>query len=105
MRDAVADDELMTGATEDRARIRSRQNSLMLTWAGDIIDFEARVLTSTGDLRAMEWRQKRSNGLIYSVGRDVTDIKTQDIALKTQARHLSEAQAIGHIGHWQWTVS
>lgn len=90
---------------DDRARIRSCQNSLLHeSGHGDMIDFEARVVTSDGDLRAMEWRQKRSNGFIYSVGRDITDIKTQDIALKTQARHLSEAQAIGHIGHWHWTV-
>jgi two-component system cell cycle sensor histidine kinase PleC len=91
---------------DDRGRVRSCQNSLIHhdDSLGGVIDFEARIVSREGKTRWVEWRQKREDGLVYSVGRDVTSMKDHEAALQEQAQHLSEAQAIGHMGHWQWTV-
>ncbi len=71
---------------------------------GQIIDFEARMQAGDGSVKWMQWRQKSVQGRVYSVGRDLTSVKAHEAALQTQARHLSEAQAIAHMGHWHWTV-
>lgn len=92
--------------SDDRAQVRDCLNNIILGESADdqIIDFDARVKTKDGETLWMEWRQKRSNGIIYTVGRDVTAVKVHEEALKSKEQMLSEAQAIGHMGHWQWTV-
>lgn len=91
---------------DDRPHVRTSLYSMMHDESdeGQIIDFESRMVASNGDIKWMEWRQKRSQGIIYSVGRDVTAIKRQQSALARQAMQLSEAQALGHMGHWYWKV-
>jgi two-component system cell cycle sensor histidine kinase PleC len=91
---------------DDRARIRATMHSLMHQDGlyGRMIDSEARIIAYNGTVHWMEWRQKRERGFIYSVGRDITHIKAHESAMEAQAKLLSEAQAIGHIGHWHWTV-
>jgi two-component system cell cycle sensor histidine kinase PleC len=91
---------------EDRVHIRASLQSVMRDDAHDgrIIDFETRVTAKDGGTRWIEWRQKRSNDAIYSVGRDVTAMKSHEAALRKQEQQLSEAQAIGHMGHWYWKV-
>jgi two-component system cell cycle sensor histidine kinase PleC len=91
---------------DDRPQVRSSLNSLIHgeTDEGNIIDFECRILTKSGAILWTEWRQKSSNGLVYSVGRDVTAIKKHEAALVRQERQLSEAQALGRMGHWYWKV-
>ena len=91
---------------DDRAQVRNCLKSMMHDESAEdqIIDFEARVKALDGSTFWMEWRQKRSNGIIYTVGRDVTSVKTHEEDLKRKEQMLGEAQAIGHMGHWQWTV-
>ena len=91
---------------DDRAQVRNCLKSMMHDESAEdqIIDFEARVKALDGATFWMEWRQKRSNGIIYTVGRDVTSVKTHEEDLKRKEQMLGEAQAIGHMGHWQWTV-
>jgi len=91
---------------EDRAAVRRTINSLMQDDAAEglIVDFEAHVLAKDGSIHWIEWRQKRSGDMIYSVGHDVTAIKEHEEALHAQEQMLSEAQAIGHIGHWRWPI-
>lgn len=91
---------------EDRAAVRRTIHSLMQDDTGDglIVDFEARVEARDGCLHWIEWRQKRSGGMIYSVGHDVTAMKEHEAALRQQEQMLSEAQAIGHMGHWRWPI-
>jgi two-component system cell cycle sensor histidine kinase PleC len=91
---------------EDRPHVRNCLYSMMHDESSDgqIIDFEARVRTASGPVRWMEWRMKRGGNTIYSVGRDVTATKEHEAALRKQEQQLSEAQAIGRMGHWQWTV-
>ncbi len=69
-----------------------------------IIDFESRIVTSTGQSRWVDWRQKYVNGKIYSVGNDITDIKQQQQNLNHRQKQLSEAEAIGRMGHWRWII-
>lgn len=92
--------------TEDRAAVRRTIHSLMQDDTGDghIVDFEARVEAKDGSLHWIEWRQKRSGQMIYSVGHDVTAIKEHESALRQQEQMLSEAQEIGHMGHWRWPI-
>lgn len=91
---------------DDRPHVRTSLYSMMHDEAGNgqIIDFESRMVARDGGIKWMEWRQKRVQGIIYSVGRDVTAIKQQQTALARQAMQLSEAQALGHMGHWYWKV-
>lgn len=92
--------------TDDRASVRRTIQSLMQDDAreGLIVDFEARITAQDGCTHWVEWRQKRSGDLIYSVGHDVTAIKEHEEALKQQEQMLSEAQALGHMGHWRWPI-
>ncbi len=91
---------------EDRPHVRNCLRGLIRDEGGDgqIIDFEARMVAKNGAVHCMEWRQKRVGRTVYTVGRDVTAVKEHESALRTQARMLGEAQAIGHMGHWRWAV-
>ncbi|MCB9987896.1 MAG: PAS domain-containing protein [Rhodospirillales bacterium] len=91
---------------DDRPHVRSALHGMMHEDNGQekIIDFESRIVTKNNTTRWIEWRQKRSENKVYSVGRDLTEIKEQEVALKRQQQQLSEAQAIGRMGHWYWKV-
>jgi len=71
---------------------------------GNIIDIEASITDSNGDLRIIEWRLKYSDGEIYATGRNVTDIKEKQKNLQRREKQLSEAEAIGRMGHWHWLI-
>ncbi len=91
----------------DRAAVRPIVRSLMRSdeaAEGQVVDFEARIMAKDGADHIMAWSQKRSNGLLYFVGRDLTEIKKNEQVLLRHQRQLSEAQAIGHIGHWYWKI-
>lgn len=68
------------------------------------IDLEARTYTRKGEERWVEWRKKCEGGKIYAAGRDITDIKKQEQNLNRRQRQLSEAEAIGRMGHWHWLI-
>lgn len=67
-------------------------------------DFEARILTKDGETRTIEWRKQLRGDLLYCSGRDITDIKTQERALTHREKQLSQAESIGSMGHWNWTI-
>lgn len=90
---------------DDRAAIRTTLQSLVREnrdRIAEAINFESRITTKTGITRWVEWRQKLTNGLIFSSGRDITDIKTKHDDLLERQKQLSEAEAIGRMGHWRW---
>ncbi|MDB5491359.1 MAG: putative signal transduction histidine kinase [Micavibrio sp.] len=91
---------------DDKPQARNTLSSLMYDDAeqNSIIDCECRVMAKDGSIRWMEWRHKRAGDIIYSVGRDVTAFKTGEDAMRQQELMLREAQAIGHMGHWRWSV-
>lgn len=68
------------------------------------MDFTARILTKNGDICKMEWRQQLSEGLLYCSGLDITDTKAQEKELNRREKQLSEAESIGRMGHWNWTI-
>lgn len=70
----------------------------------NIIHFEAQIQTQDQRTRWIEWRQKFENGKLYSSGRDITDIKVHTENLQRRQRQLSEAEAIGRMGHWHWLI-
>lgn len=67
-------------------------------------NFQARIVTKTGQIRWMEWTQQLCGEKLYCTGRDITDIKTQQNALKKREKQLTEAESIGRMGHWHWTI-
>lgn len=90
---------------EDRPLVRSMLQQLShMDGEDQVIDFEARTLSKDGQLHAVQWKKKILNNVVYSVGHDITQIKSHERRLRKQQQQLKEAQAIGHIGHWHWTV-
>ncbi len=92
---------------EDRPYIRNTMQTLSLEDKEEtpaILDFEARTLTRTGLERWVEWRQKSEGGVLYCLGHDVTEAKRHESTLKRRAKQLSEAEAIGRMGHWRWVI-
>ncbi len=87
--------------------IRSNISNLTHTeeeQTGPHIDFESKTYTAAESVRQIEWRQKYENGKIYCTGRDITNIKRQEEDLIRRQRELSEAEAIGRMGHWHWLI-
>jgi len=72
--------------------------------AGKVINFQTRTYTQNREERWIEWRQKYQNDKIYITGHDITDIKKQENNLSRRQKQLSEAEAIGRMGHWRWLI-
>ena len=69
-----------------------------------IIDFEARIVLQSGKIKSTEWRGQKSGGYIYLMGQDLTALKNQREALNRRETQLTQAESIGRMGHWHWTV-
>lgn len=91
---------------DDRAAVRPTWRVLQNEEGAGahVVDFEARVQADDNTPRWMDWRLKRAGDEIYIVGRDLTEMKAHEQALMRHQQQLSEAQAIGHMGHWFWPV-
>ncbi len=59
---------------------------------------------SNNTIKWVEWKHKISGNMLYSTGRDLTQLKSYKESLIRQQKKLTEAEAIGHIGQWEWTV-
>lgn len=62
------------------------------------------IRTKTGETRWMAWQRKHVQDLAYIAGRDITAIQQQQDDLARRQKQLSEAEAIGRMGHWRWAV-
>lgn len=89
---------------DDRASVRTAMQGLLHEESAPIIDFECRLISNQARVYWMDWKHKKADGKIYSAGRDVTAIKKHEQTLLNRERQLSEAEAIGHMGHWHWTM-
>lgn len=90
---------------DDRAAVRASMQTLMRDDTDSLmIDLECRLISNEARTYSMEWKHKKADGKLYSVGRDVTAIKRHELALLKREQQLSEAEAIGHMGHWHWTI-
>lgn len=90
---------------DDRAAVRNSMQTLLRDDTdSSVIDFECRLMSNEARSFSMEWKHKKVDGKLYSVGRDVTSIKRHEQALIKREQQLLEAEAIGHMGHWHWTI-
>ncbi|MBL4804096.1 MAG: PAS domain-containing protein [Alphaproteobacteria bacterium] len=74
------------------------------TETANVQAFEARILTKAGESRWMEWRQRLKGCELYCSGHDITEIKAHDEALTERERELLQAESIGRMGRWRWTI-
>ena len=71
---------------------------------GQMFDCECHMVTGDGQLLYVHWRLKNTQDGIYVVGHDLTAINHHEHMLGKQEQKLAEAEAIGRMGHWQWTL-
>lgn len=88
---------------DDRASVRTAMQGLSHE-ESQTIDFECRLISNQARVYWMDWKHKKADGKIYSAGRDITAIKKHEQALLSREQQLSEAEAIGHMGHWHWAT-
>lgn len=67
-------------------------------------EYEGRLITKSGTELWIEWRQTYLNNRIFASGRDITAYRKKQEDLLNQKKQLSEAEAIGRMGHWHWMV-
>ncbi len=70
----------------------------------DNIEQETQANSKNGDRHWIEWTHQNQNGTHYFCGRDITGIIKQKQNLERRERQLSEAEAIGRMGHWHWLI-
>ena len=64
----------------------------------DLTSFENRYLTQAGEPRWISWHTSLEDGLIYAYGRDVTEEKTNALALAAAEEALRQAQKMEAVG-------
>lgn len=74
------------------------------TETANIQAFEARIVTKDGDSRWMEWRQRLKGNELYCSGHDITEIKAHAETLNKRESELLQAENIGRMGRWRWTI-
>ena len=89
---------------DDRAAVRNSMQTLLRDETVSTVDFECRLISNEARSFSMEWKHKKVDGKIYSLGRDITAIKKHEQELQHRERQLLEAEAIGHMGHWHWSL-
>ena len=75
------------------------QNSLC-----EMIAFECRIQGTSKKIHWLDCRVKPFAGQLLLVCRDLTDSKGHEAELLRREQQLSEAQSIGHMGHWMWRI-
>jgi len=74
------------------------------------VKHEHQVINGAGEIRWQEWTNRAifddQNHLIefQSVGRDITNLRMAETALKETMKNLSMAQEMAHIGSWSWNI-
>lgn len=78
-----------------------------LTQGKTTIEFENRYRTKDGSYKWLAWTSVPfpEEGLIYAVGRDISDRKAAEEELNSLARNLQTAQRIAHIGNWEFDLA
>jgi two-component system cell cycle sensor histidine kinase PleC len=68
------------------------------------ISFECRIRGTSKKSHWLDCRIKPYQGQLLLVCRDLTDSKRHEMELLRREQQLSEAQSIGHMGHWMWRI-
>lgn len=71
---------------------------------GFAIAFECRIRGTAKLSHWLDCRIKPYKGQLLLVCRDLTDSKRHEAELLRREQQLSEAQSIGHMGHWMWRI-
>lgn len=71
-----------------------------------IVDFENRYIKKNGEIVILQWKANLnySNNLVYSIARDITDIRKTQEKLLASEKSLNEAQKIAKIGSWDFSL-
>ncbi|PJJ07270.1 PAS domain S-box-containing protein [Flavobacterium sp. 1] len=77
-----------------------------LTESSRITDFENRYIKKNGDFVILQWKANlnTANDLVYSIARDITDIRKTQEKLLSSEKSLNEAQKIAKIGSWDFIL-
>jgi PAS domain S-box-containing protein len=68
--------------------------------------FEERLRTSDGNYRLISWTAVRSNGRMYCVGRDITDERARETALRDSVDFARLAlSAVAGVGVWTYVAA
>jgi two-component system cell cycle sensor histidine kinase PleC len=70
----------------------------------EMIAFECRIRGTAKISHWLDCRVKPYQGQLLLVCRDLTDSKRHEAELLRREQQLSEAQSIGHMGHWMWRI-
>lgn len=79
----------------------------VLTKSSLEIDFENRYIKKNGEFVFLQWKANLNvaNNLVYSIARDITDIRKTQEKLLSSERSLNEAQKIAKIGSWDFILA
>lgn len=73
-----------------------------LTKGDKVVNFVNRFLTSTGEVRYLEWRSSSAGELIYAAARDITERKSYEEALKDSERRFRDV--LFSAGEYVWEI-
>jgi PAS domain S-box-containing protein len=70
------------------------------------VTFENRFLKKNGEIVFLQWKANlhTTNNLVYSIARDVTEIRKTQEKLLSSEKSLNEAQKIAKIGSWDFNL-
>lgn len=94
---------------EQRKGVEEEHNTLLNSDIKEV-KHEHQVISGAGEIRWQQWTNRAifddQNHLIefQSVGRDITDLKMAEHALKETMKNLSMAQEMAHLGSWSWNI-
>ncbi|MEM6812147.1 MAG: ATP-binding protein [Pseudomonadota bacterium] len=63
-----------------------------------------RLVNYTNDVIHILWRGKNIDGQIYLQGRNISEREQYRQTLADHQQRLKEAEALGNIGQWEWTI-
>lgn len=89
---------------DDRKKFAANLMMMPQNMMNNHITIESYCIAKNEKIHWIEWNHSNVNGKIYSAGRDLTPLKSYKESLQRQQQKLSEAEAIGHIGQWEWKV-
>lgn len=71
------------------------------------IIFENRILSKRGEVLSVQWTSiiNPSKNLVYSIGRDITEIRNIQEQLIASENLLNDAQKIAKIGSWEFNLN
>ena len=94
VRELVSRQFLETVHPEDAPRVRDVFGELVDGDRDDVIGFENRIICGDGSVRWLQWntRTVRERGIVFAVGRDVTDRRRADAELREAQRTVEASR-------------